>query len=136
MTLHDQLLRDEGLRLFPYIDMRGKLTIGVGRNLSDDGISQDEAMALLTNDIAAATKSLETTLPWAMALDPVRLDALINMTFNIGIGGLCEFRHMLAAVQAGDWVEARNQMLDSAWANQVGSRAQRLAIQMETGVAQ
>ena len=136
MTLTDQLVRDEGLRLFPYQDTRGKWTIGVGRNLTDDGISQAEAVMLLANDIGAATRSLETALPWAMALDSTRHAALVNMTFNMGIGGLCTFREFLMAMQQGNWTEARNQMLDSKWAEEVGTRAQRLAIQIETGTMQ
>lgn len=136
MQLEDQLVRDEGLRLKLYQDTVGKWTIGVGRNLSDVGISRDEAMVLLTNDIAEATKSLETQLPWAVALDEARLGVLLNMTFNMGIGGLLHFKNFLAAVRRGDWAEARNQMLDSVWAEQVGPRAQRLAIQIETGTWQ
>jgi lysozyme len=136
VTLEQQLIRDEGIRLFPYVDTHGKTTIGVGRDLTDDGISQTEAIMLLANDIGAATRSLEIALPWTAALDPGRLAVLQAMTFNMGIGGLCGFRLFLAAVQAGNWSEARNQMLDSAWAEQVGARAQRLAIQIETGVIQ
>ena len=133
MTLVDQLIRDEGIRLYPYLDTEGKWTIGVGRNLTDDGISKDEAQLLLSNDIANATKQLDEAFPWTEALDDVRRGALVNMTFNMGIGGLSAFRKFLAAMQAGDWVTARNEMLDSKWAEQVGPRAQRLAIQVETG---
>lgn len=133
MTLTDQLVRDEGLRLKPYQDLVGKWTIGVGRNLSDVGISTDEAMVLLSNDVLEATKSLEQAFPWTSALDEVRLGALINMTFNMGIGGLSGFRLFLAAVQQGNWDEAKKQMLDSSWADQVGARAQRLALQVESG---
>ncbi len=131
--LQSQLIRDEGVRLKIYQDTVGKWTIGVGRNLSDDGISQSEAMMLLSNDIAATGKALQTAIPWSMALDDVRLGALTNMAFNMGVGGLLQFKNFLAAMQQGNWTEARNQMLDSKWAEQVGSRAQRLAIQVETG---
>lgn len=136
MTLQEQFLRDEGLRLRPYQDTAGKWSIGVGRNLSDVGISRAEALFLLQNDIQAATQSLETFLPWTAALDDGRLSALVAMTFNMGIWGLCEFKLFLAAVQAGDWSEARDQILQSKWAEEVGARAQRLAIQIETGVIQ
>ncbi len=131
--LQSQLIRDEGVRLKIYQDTVGKWTIGVGRNLSDDGISQSEAMMLLSNDIAATGKALQTAIPWSMALDDVRLGALTNMAFNMGVGGLLQFKNFLAAMQQGNWTEARDQMLDSKWAEQVGSRAQRLAIQVETG---
>src|SRR4051812_27390106 len=37
-ALVNQLIIDEGLKLSPYTDTVGKLTIGVGRNLTDVGI--------------------------------------------------------------------------------------------------
>ena len=46
------LKRHEGLRLKPYQDTIGKLTIGYGRNLDDRGISKEEAEYLLRNDIS------------------------------------------------------------------------------------
>lgn len=50
-VLKDMLIRHEGLKLKPYRDTVGKLTIGAGRNLNDLGISEREAMFLLDNDI-------------------------------------------------------------------------------------
>ena len=135
-SLRDQLVRDEGIRLFPYKDTVGKITIGIGRNLADVGISQSEAFVLLDNDIEEATGRLLEALPWSQGLDAVRFSALVNMTFNMGIGGLMAFKQFLAALQSGDYAEARDEMLDSKWAMQVGPRAQRLAIQIETGVWQ
>jgi lysozyme len=91
---------------------------------------------LLANDIGNAIRNLEQTFPWTTGLDDVRRSALLNMTFNMGIHSLAEFKLFLAAMQSGNYTEARNQMLDSEWANQVGARAQRLAIQIETGQMQ
>lgn len=133
MSLIDQLIRDEALKLFPYKDTVGKITIGVGRNLTDDGITAQEAIQLLQNDIRRATANLEKEFPWTQALDDARHGALVNMAFNMGVGGLAKFVQFLAAMQSGNWQEARNQMLNSLWAKQVGARAQRLAIQIETG---
>ena len=132
-NLKDQLLRDEELRLKPYTDSVGKLTIGVGRNLTDKGISFQEAQLLLTNDISAATADLQAALPWTAMLDNVRKGALLNMTFNLGIGGLLEFHDFLARMQRGDFPGAAGAMLDSLWARQVGARATRLSIQIEKG---
>lgn len=131
-----QLRRDEGLRLKPYRDSVGKLTIGYGRNLDDVGIYSAEADCLLTNDIKAATVTLESHFPWTTDLEQVRKDVLLNMTFNMGIVGLAQFKQMLASVQAGNYAAASREMLDSKWAEQVGPRAQRLSIQMETGTRQ
>jgi len=132
-TLREQLIRDEGLRLFPYRDSVGKLTIGVGRNLDDVGISMDEATMLLDHDIARADAAVATRLPWAAGLDPVRRTVLINMAFNLGINRLLRFRLALAAMEVADWSTAAIEMLDSTWARQVGARADRLAAQIISG---
>jgi lysozyme len=131
MTIIDQLKRDEGVRLRLYKDSVGKFTIGVGRNLEDVGISADEADLLLANDVAHASRMLETTFPWTAGLSDARHGVLLNMTFNMGIGGLGQFRKFLADVQAGNYDAAAQEMLNSAWAREVGPRAQRLSIQMQ-----
>jgi lysozyme len=133
MNLVEQLRRDEGVRLVPYRDQVGKLTIGIGRNLDDVGISLVEAEFLLHNDIEKATAQLELHLPWTKTLDEVRRAALVNMDFNMGIGGILQFKNTLAAIQAGRYDDAADQMLESRWAHQVGPRAHRLALQVKTG---
>ena len=130
-----QLMRDEGLRLHPYRDTVGKLTIGYGRNLDDVGISQAEAEMMLTHDIAQAADSL-TNLPVFAVLDDVRQAVLITMAFNLGRTGLMGFRRMWAALAERDYDCAAREMLDSKWARQVGIRAERLAEQMKTGEPQ
>lgn len=133
MTLAEQLTRDEGSRRFPYKDTVGKTTIGVGRNLDDVGVSTDEISLMLQNDIQRATDALQATFPWTSGLDEVRRGAMVNMAFNMGIHGLAGFRDFLGKMQAGNWNAAAGAMLDSQWAQQVGPRAQRLSIQIETG---
>jgi lysozyme len=133
MTLKDQLKRDESLRLMPYHDSVGKLTIGFGRNLDERGISSAEAEMMLENDISETVAEVSRALPWALELDQARRAVLTNMAFNMGIGGLLGFRKALAAMRRGDWDLAAREMLDSKWATQVGARATRLATQMRTG---
>ena len=50
--LTEQLMVHEGLKLQPYKCTAGKLTIGVGRNLDDVGITDIEAKFMLENDVA------------------------------------------------------------------------------------
>lgn len=133
MTLFDQLKRDEGLRLSPYKDSLGKLTIGIGRCLNTVGISAGEAQMLFNNDVIRTTQALASALPWTAGLDPVRLAVLQNMAFNMGVQGLLKFQNTLKLIQVGSYQIAAGEMLKSAWANQVGARAQRLSKQMETG---
>lgn len=131
--LEQQLIKHEDLRLKPYRCPAGKLTIGVGRNLDDNGISKAEAMVLLRNDILATRFSLEKVLPGFLALSPRRRMALIDMCFNLGLPGFLRFKHMLAAIVAGDFNRAADEMLSSDWANQVDQRAQTLATMMREG---
>ena len=132
MELIDQVKRDEGLRLTPYRDSVGKLTIGYGTNL-DDGISKEEAEYLLANRLHAKQIELAQRIPWVTTLAPARRAVLENMAYNMGVAGLMGFKQMLAAVQKGDFMEASRQMLSSLWAKQVGIRATRLAQQMING---
>jgi lysozyme len=127
------LVRDEALRLKPYRCTAGKLTIGIGRNLDDVGITEEEARYLARNDIASVERNLDRELPWWRSLDGTRQRVLANMCFNLGVRGLLGFRNTLAFVQAGKYLEAAQGMLASKWARQVGARAERLAIMMRDG---
>lgn len=129
-----QLVRHEGLRLKPYRCTAGKLTIGIGRNLDDCGISQKEAYAMLERDILSCEQWLIDEIPEIYCnLDEVRQSVLLNMCFNLGIKGLLAFKNTLSFVAAGDWEKAANGMLASKWAKQVGRRAIELAEMMRKG---
>jgi lysozyme len=58
---------------------------------------------------------------------------MIDMCFNLGIGGLLEFKNTLASIQSGDYQKASEQMLQSKWATQVGNRATELSEMMKEG---
>ncbi len=131
--LKQDLMRDEGTRLKPYEDSVGKLTIGIGRNLDDVGVTPDEALYLLNNDILKVTQALDKAFPWWTALSEPRQRALANMCFNMGFSRLLGFRQMLAALQAGNFEEASQQALNSEWAKQVGARANRISQLLATG---
>lgn len=127
MDIKELLLKHEGLRLKPYKDTVGKLTIGVGRNLDDVGISKEEAMILLDNDIIKAKALLYKNLPFAERLPVDVQDVLVDMTFNMGIGGLLQFKTFLSLLSVGKYDEASIAMLQSKWAIQVKGRAVELS---------
>ncbi len=132
--IKEQLVRHEGLRLKPYRCSAGKLTIGIGRNLDDCGITQSEAYVMLINDIINCEKQLQSKIPDIYnGLDEVRKSVMLNMCFNLGINGLLGFKNTLAFVKAGDWERAANNMLVSKWAKQVGRRAIELSELMRKG---
>ena len=128
-----QIRLHEGERLKPYRCTAGKLTIGVGRNLEDRGITAQEAAYLLSNDITSTQAALLKALPWVGTLDDVRQRVLIDMAFNMGLGTLLTFKRTLAAIQGGEFSKAAAMMLESRWAGQVGQRAKRLSQMMATG---
>ena len=63
----------------------------------------------------------------------IRQRVIIDMAFNMGVPRLNKFVKMWKAIDEQDFAEAKVQMLDSRWANQVGNRAVRLSNAMETG---
>jgi lysozyme len=135
VTLLEQLERHEGRRRFPYVDTVGKLSIGVGRNLTDRGLSDDEIDYLLMNDVQDCVTDLRGYEWWA-GLDDVRRNVLIEMRFQLGPSGFRAFKATLAAVAIGDYAKASAQMLKSKVAReQAPKRWQTLARQMASGIA-
>lgn len=133
-ALKDQLILHEGLKLKPYKCTAGKITIGVGRNIEDIGITEDEARALLDNDILRVAQELDNGLPWWRDLSDVRQRVLLDMAFNLGTPTLMKFKNTLGLIEAGDFVGASEEMLRSRWAEQVGQRAITLSKAMALDV--
>lgn len=142
MDIVTQIKKHEGLRLKPYRCPEGKLTIGYGRNIQDNGISKEEAEVLLRNDVEASMNEVLTYFPWAAQLDYPRLSVLVNMCFNMGIHRLLGFRGMLEACEEGDYERASMEMLwrdpsrrkteanKTPYYSSVHGRAEELAYQM------
>ena len=132
--LRQLLITHESYRQFPYIDTTGHITIGIGRNISDKGISVNEALYLLDDDIIYFTIKLNHYCDWFDKLDENRQLALIDMCFNVGIQGFLGFHDMISALEAGDYPRAAKAMLDSQWAQQVHERAITLSDIIKTGI--
>ena len=131
--LIDQLIKHEGLELKVYKDSLGIETIGIGRNLVDRGVSEEEARYLCNNDIDIVEQELGKSFPIVDSLDDTRTRVLLDMAFNVGLPRLRGFKRMWAALENYDYGEAAKEMLDSKWARQVKTRAYTLARMMESG---
>lgn len=130
--LREMLIRHEGYSNKPYADTEGKITIGIGRNLADKGLSTEEVIYLFENDIhEVVTQASEFV--WFEDLGIPRQDVVISMIFNMGINRFKGFHKMIAAIEAKDFVTAAAEMLLSKWAQQVKGRALELSKIMETG---
>ena len=129
--LIEELIYDEGYFQSPYLDTVEKTTIGVGRNLTDRGLSDDEIMMLLNNDIDIVEKELAANFSWYPTLPEPQQRALCNMAFNMGLSRLKSFKKMLASLSSGMYVTASLHALDSKWAKQVKTRAERVTSLMK-----
>lgn len=122
----------EGRRKFPYEDIVGKLSIAVGRNLDDRGLRDDEIDLMLKNDMhEAASEAMK--LPYFCKLNDARQLVIVDMIFNMGLPRFLGFVNTNAALEAGDFETAANEMIDSKWYRQTGRRAQVLAALMRSG---
>lgn len=152
--LETMLIRHEGEKLQVYICPAGYATIGVGRNLQTKGllkeesdrlktgtydknatiaqlevrgISKEESRYLLDNDIEYFAAELDKALSFFRTLPETAKIVLINMAFNLGLAGLLKFKDTLKLIESGNYKQASVEMLNSAWAKQVGKRANELS---------
>jgi lysozyme len=123
----------EGYRQLVYRCPAGKLTVGYGLNLEDRGVTEAEADYLLRSVVADVERNLVRRITFWDRLDRVRQEVLIDMAYNMGVGGLLGFRKTLGHIEAGEYAEASTEMLVSRWATQVGRRANKLSHVMLTG---
>lgn len=156
-TIIQRLMLNEGMRNKAYYDTEGKLTIGIGRNLDDNPLTQEEicyighnarskaitneqACYLCRNNIASVKADLDKYLPWWRDLNIDRQFVMIDLCFNLGIGnekkktGLLGFQRTLSSIAQGYYMKAADQLMQSKYARQVGIRARRNAYSLKTGM--
>ena len=134
--LIETLKRHEGVRSHAYKCSENMITVGVGRNLDENGgigLSDDEIEYLLLNDIERCDAELEKAYDWYRSLNKPRRDAMINLTFNLGLTRLRGFVKALEAMSRGQYDVAADEFMDSRWADQVGARAVEVSELIRTG---
>ena len=143
---HEGSVKENGLHRM-YKCPAGFNTIGYGHNVDahplkgaqkayyekNGGLDDTLVNELLRDDTYAVFNQLDSLYDWFDELDEVRQDVLVNMGFNLGMSGLSKFKKMLAAVEAGEYKHAADEMTKSLWYKQVGNRAKELVEQMRTG---
>ena len=124
---------DEGNKNKPYVDPVGKITIGIGHNLTDKGLSSDIIDQIFNEDFLSALSDARSIFPDFDGWSVGRQVAVINMIFNLGKRKFNEFKKMISAIKKGDWNVASQEALNSKWAIQVGKRAVRIAESLKSG---
>jgi len=121
----EMLIRHEGVMCTLYDDTAEppRKTIGVGRNLTDRGITEDEAMYMLDNDIKRVMNQLDEYWTVWRGFPEKGQMVCLDMCFQMGIQGFMGFRRTRALMEMGMWLEASEELLDSKYAIQTPNRA-------------
>ena len=136
----------EGRKAKSYYCTAGYLTQGIGHNLDANPLttaqkrkikdlscwSDSEIDMILMDDVYQCEVLLVQLIEGFDKFDDERQYALIDMCFQLGIGGVMGFKKMLSAMREGNWSEAKKQCLDSKYGRQTPIRAKRIAHLIET----
>lgn len=103
--------REEGEVLHTYLDAGGKATIGVGHLLRPgesypNGITHDQAMVLLSQDIGVAENAINEKV--TVTITQNMFDACCSFTFNLGTGAFGGST-LLKLLNAGNFQGAADQ---------------------------
>ena len=134
--LREQLEVDEGCVYEIYNDHLGYPTFGIGHLVKESDPEQGQSLgtAVSSERVAEAFESdIQSVLRDCNILysdfDDLPEEAqqvIANMMFNLGRPRLSKFAGMKRGVDARDWNQAADEMVDSAWYRQVTNRADRL----------
>ena len=135
MTVKERIKEHEGFRDTVYLDSLGKRTVGYGHlcveDHWEDGKKYDKEYLdeIFDKDFQNAADQCEDLCnDYELELPETVTDVLIEMIFQLGIGNVMKFKKMIAAIQEQDFETASLEMLDSRWASQTPSRAEKLSL--------
>lgn len=116
-----------------YLDSLGKPTVGIGHLIDDsspyknlkvgDTITQEEGKQLFYADVADAIKGVQSAIEQHPKLQYVELEALVDVQFQMGNKVWNEFTNTMKLIDAGKYLEASEEAMNSEWAKQTPSRA-------------
>lgn len=130
--LKQLIISHEGFKNFPYIDSVGKITAGIGYNLTDRGLPDSWINEQYEADVSYFDKALSLDFPWYADLCDARRMVLIDMCF-MGYKTFRTFHKMLFALELSNYDKAADEILRSEWATQVHGRAVENAEIMRSG---
>jgi lysozyme len=136
MNIYDVLRFEEGFRADPYLCSEGYVTVGVGTKLHTYkgldpssfciSVSETQADEWVKRELSTQSFSLSKQPSYSLLSDD-RKAIIQSMAYQMGITGLFNFKKMWAALDAGNYGDAADEMLDSRWAAQTPERAVRHA---------
>ena len=136
--LKEQIKEHEGFVPRTYKDSLGKRTIGFGHLCvepeqwdDDKEYTKEELERVFDNDFQEALKNAESLIG-ERSINFIAKQVIIEMVFQLGIGGVSKFKKMWLALDKEDYGEASFQMMDSLWAKQTPNRAEKLSQKMRS----
>lgn len=131
---------DEGVKYEIYLDHLGLPTCGIGHLVVEGdeeygqevgtSVSEERVAELFEQDVQVTLDECERLYSGFSELPEEVQHILANMMFNMGRPRLSGFKKFNAAIEAGEWQEASEEMIDSRWYRQVTNRAERLVKRM------
>ena len=138
--LQEQLAIDEGVKFEIYLDHLDLPTCGIGHLILESdpeqgepvgtAVSKDRVTELFQQDCAIVLEDCQILYPDFDDLPEEVQQIIANMMFNMGRPRLSKFKGMKRGVDARDWNDAADEMVDSGWYRQVTNRADRLVNRM------
>lgn len=138
--LREEIEADEGCKYEIYLDHLGLPTFGIGHLVTVDDpengqpvgteVSEERVAEVFEQDVAVTLGECEKLYNGFSELPEEVQLILANMMFNMGRPRLSGFKKFNAAIAAGEWQEASEEMIDSRWYRQVTNRAERLVQRM------
>jgi lysozyme len=136
--LKEQIKEHEGFVPRTYKDSLGKRTIGFGHLCvepeqwdDDKEYTREELERVFDKDFEEAVKNAESLIS-ERSINFIAKQVIIEMVFQLGIGGVGKFKRMWSALDTEDYGEASFQMMDSLWAKQTPNRAEKLSQKMRS----
>ena len=136
--LKEQIKKHEGFVPRTYKDSLGKKTIGFGHLCvepeqwdDDKEYTREELERVFDKDFDEALKNAESLIG-KRSINFIAKQVIIEMVFQLGIGGVGKFKKMWLALDKEDYGEASFQMMDSLWAKQTPNRAEKLSQKMRS----
>jgi lysozyme len=102
----------------------GHPTIGIGWNLSN-GITKELARVICRAQVEEIAEELYQ-YEWYRECSSARKEVLIEMAFNLGVGGLMNFKRMIQAIKLGQWDKAGAEIVASDAGRKLAARYNRL----------
>ena len=125
--LIDSIKKHEGYVAIVYKDSLGIDTIGYGFAIKDLELDEDIGEMILERKVKNLVVRIDNKYSWYKYMPQDIKDVVIEMCYQLGVGGFSKFKKTISYLQNKQWEDASIEMLDSLWAKQTPNRAEELS---------